>query len=428
MSNRPLLFGLLWLAGLASLSGCGAPFPGDEAGDDAPLGASEQRIMGGTSDATDVNVVDIIWLMSGGFSECSGSLLAPNMVLTAHHCVSNVNNGSQGVSCGASSFAAPAAASNFYVSTKEILNTSSPTANAFHKVSQIVVPPNSTNNGFCGVDQAILILADNVQPSEAVPLVPRVDTHVQAKELYSAVGFGITSDTASDSGTRRRLNNLHRRLRGHLVRLARPRRHRRRRASGIGDHGTCEGDSGGPALDAQGRVFGVTSRGGAQCSSPIYGDVYDWADWIKQTAQMAASLGGYTAPPWVNGAPTDPAYGYPVGGACDATCKSGFTLDDAEGCYCTRECETAAPCPTGYTCETISNVQLCQRNPSGSSGSGNGGSSGGEGGGSTSGGVSFQKASGCSMSADPTKPVPWLIGVPLAALVGVRRRRRRASR
>jgi MYXO-CTERM domain-containing protein len=339
--------------------------------------------------------------MSEG-AECSGSLLAPNMVLTAHHCVAPVNMGASGIVCGQSSFGATdtTAGDNFLVSTTEVLSMS---ASAWHIVSEVVTPPGGSS--FCGEDQAIFILSDLVEPSEAKPLVPRVDSQITLSEVYSAVGFGTTDDV-NGAGQRRRLDDLHVMCVGDDC----PAQDLSITHEWLGDHGICEGDSGGPALDADGRVIGVTSRGATGCIDPIYGDVFSWASWIKSTALHAAEVGGYTAPPWATGYPTDPIFNFPIAPTASCSkanaCASGLCLGDAEGAYCTRGCEAAAPCPSGYTCDTIGTQQVCERVlPAPSTGDG----------------------SGCSVGADdPTKPVPWstaLLGLGALALLGRRRRR-----
>lgn len=394
MSFRPIWIGLNWLAALAAIPGCGAPIEADS----EALGSVGQAIMGGSADPGDTNVVAIVWQSLSGVQECSGSLLAPNLVLTAHHCVSDVLNKQNGADCATSRFAAPDSVSNVLVSTKELVS-SSPAD--FHTVREIVVPPGSTNTTFCGFDQAMLILSDDVQPSEAVPLVPRVDSEIASQDVYTAVGFGVTGDGAGDSGTRRRLGGLLVDCVGQGCASI---------AAGqidtqhewIGDHGPCQGDSGGPALDAANRVIGVVSRGAAGCAAPIYGDVYSWADWIKETAQHAAACGNYTARPWAVGYSTDPVYNYPIGGACGsvAACPSNICLEDAAGAYCSRQCQAAAPCPTGYTCQTIQSSNVCQRDPRSGS-------------------------SGCNASAsEPAGPAPWLIGAALWAVTSRRRRGR----
>ena len=74
------------------------------------------------------------------------------------------------------------------------------------------------------------------------------------------------------------------------------------------DSNTCQGDSGGAALDQQGRLIGTLSRGGRdpnnpnnQCYSSIHTSVASWATWIRQTGQRASQLGGYATPAWVTG-------------------------------------------------------------------------------------------------------------------------------
>ncbi len=293
--------GLKLLAPLAALAGCAAHVESDS----EPLGSSRQAIMGGSPDPGDTNVVDIVWQSLGGVDECSGALLAPNLVLTAHHCVSDVLNKANGADCATSQFAAPDAVSNFLVSTKEQISSN---PSDFHSVREIVIPPGSTNTTFCGFDEAMLILSDDVEPGEAVPLVPFVDGEIAPKEVYTAVGFGLTGDGTGDSGPRRSLGGLLVDCVGEGCASITTGQIDMQR-EWVGDHGTCQGDSGGPALDAANRVIGVTSRSAAGCAAPIYGDVHAWADWIRETAQHAAAVGNYTAPAWAAGYSTGPVSG-----------------------------------------------------------------------------------------------------------------------
>jgi hypothetical protein len=399
---RFFAIGLPLLGALAGLSGCAGASSGDES-----LGSAGQPILGGVVDPGDLAVVDILWIQGNIVSECSGSLLAPNLVLTAHHCVSSVQNEVNGaIDCSMSSFSPPDVPADFHVSTKQFFSVN---LADYHPVREVVVPPtSSTGTSFCGADQAILILSDDIQPSEAVPLVPRVDGELAAKEEYTAIGFGETGQ--GSSGTRSRLGALFVDcVGGGCAAAAMSGRQISLQHEWIGDHGACSGDSGGPALDGQGRVVGVTSRGEANCGSPIYGDVFSWAAWIKQTAQHAAELGAYTAAPWVAGYPTDPVYGDPVGGACGTpACPSNLCLADDAGSYCTRLCEAAAPCPSGYTCETVQSLQICQRvQPLAPDG------------------PRPRPHSGCSVLGSDAKPAPWFSGACVAAMALLRRRSRR---
>jgi hypothetical protein len=407
------------------LTGCAF----QRAPDDAPIASAAARIMGGTNDANDEAVVDFIWMTGGpNYDECSGSLIAPNMILTAHHCVSSVlPAGSSGVSCETSSFAAPGPIGQMYVSTEPVLDTTNFSANAFHDVQEIVVPPGSTNTRFCGLDVALVILTDQVaSPEVSTYLVPRVDSHITANEQYSAVGFG-TTDGSNNAGTRRRLDDLHVKCVGTSCEDIFGTEIDPTHEWG-GDHGTCEGDSGGPELDLQGRVVGVTSRGQTGCLDPIYSDVYEFGDWLKQTALHAASVGGYVAPPWATGYPTEPAYSAPVGGACGSSCATSLCLADAEGSYCTRPCEAAAPCPSGYTCTTVEEMQICARDPSSAPGTGGGASVGSS---SSSGEAVRQPAAAthCSATGREAAPVSGAVVGALAALgLAAARRRRRPGR
>jgi hypothetical protein len=94
----------------------------------------------------------------------------------------------------------------------------------------------------------------------------------------------------------------------------------------------CSGDSGGPALDAAGRVIGVASRGDPDCSVGIYSAVDSWKDLIVSTAIDAADDGGYAPPTWTGSVPTMDAgttmdAGMDAGTTMDAGMDAGTTMD-----------------------------------------------------------------------------------------------------
>ncbi|HET9955472.1 MAG TPA: trypsin-like serine protease, partial [Polyangiaceae bacterium] len=98
----------------------------------------------------------------------------------------------------------------------------------------------------------------------------------------------------------------------------------------------CEGDSGGPALDADGKVVGVVSRSGDACEEPVYGTVTAWRDLIIRVAKRAATLGGYEPPSWVQtGSSEGPNVEPPCEGCAGNGPENGFggrgTLPSGQG-------------------------------------------------------------------------------------------------
>ncbi|XXX76251.1 trypsin-like serine protease [Sorangium sp. So ce134] len=341
---------------------------------------------------------------------CTGSLIAPNVVLTARHCVSDMANERDGqITCRSTKFTDTHLARRIFATTDAEIGESS----RYYGGSEIVLLPGAGTDSFCGNDQAILILDELIPESDAVPLVPRVDVPLLPGEEYYAVGFGATNDSSTGAGLRRRRDNLFIDCVADScpASVVEP-------TEWVGDTGICEGDSGGPSLDLLHRVIGVTSRGAEGCEYPIYGYVYGWADWIKEATLHAAEVGGYEPPRWAIGFPTDPIYTAEVGAACEQPeqCATNACLDG----YCTRPCTELATCPSGYGCDEARG--FCAKLPEPPPPADDGGDEGeGE-------GEDEAPAGSCSVQPrpDPTKPVPWLLGAAgLGAVASLRRRRTR---
>lgn len=301
------------MLGLALTSGCGTT-------EFDATGRTSLPVEGGEIDSERTAVFRVITRSDGFNGLCSSTLIAPNLLLTARHCVA-ANEGDD-IDCARTEFGAPTDPRNLLFSNEVAPDLDSQWFSAEH----VAVPDGSTL--FCGNDIALVRLRDPIPASVAEPLPPSLTEPTTAGQPYVAVGYGA-SDRDGDSaeyGVRRfrdelRVDCVGRQCQDEVF-----------DSEFAGLEGVCRGDSGGPALDAEGRILGALSRGRAGCESPVYTAVFAYRDWLVAEAERASAEAELALPEWAGGEPERARERNDAGAGPTASEPSAPPLDAEGGC------------------------------------------------------------------------------------------------
>jgi V8-like Glu-specific endopeptidase len=263
------------------------------------IGSTSQEIVNGTVD-TGHPAVGI--LHSGGASACTATLIEPDKVLTAAHCVLNPNppyNYLQPI--------------HFYVGG--LYGTR-------YYGSSVAAHPNYA--GANKSDIAVVWLSSPVQTAAPKPMAT---TAPAFGEQVTLVGYGLSGENVGQFGTKRVATNVIAGVQAQIFSID---------GTSASYGNLCDGDSGGPTFAMRN---GVETLIGVHSSK------------LGMCGQTGVDMRVDTFRSWVNSvSPSGSAYG----NVCQtgADCLTGLCIPVDGDAYCTQECDTQA-CPNGDDCVAV---------------------------------------------------------------------------
>lgn len=306
---------------LAGATGCAAETEDSAQVDVAVATDPSVRIYGGEDDTDGQATSSVIALKvarGSNFELCSGALIAPNVVLTARHCVSTSVTTSVSCDENGHSTNGPHVGADLAPSDVTVYTGASPKFGQKPvAAAKAFVTPGG--DSLCDADIALVVLDHAI--GDAAPLAVRTGGHIAAGETVRSVGYG-QNDKLMPIGTRLRRDGVAILAMGAGISKSR---------TALGAHefevgeSICEGDSGGPAIsEVTGAVIGVVSRGG-NCDDQA-GHIYTTTTGWNELFDKAFALAGSTPvvePPMPEAATAgdgaDPSPNANGGAACAAT-------------------------------------------------------------------------------------------------------------
>jgi hypothetical protein len=269
----------------------------------------------------------VVLLDIDGQGWCSGTLLAPDVVLTARRCIAILAGGE---ACPASG---PQVAGQRDLTTIRVL-VGEVAASAVERarVRSAIVADGGV---LCGADIAVLALdatIDDIAPLAVHPTGAAVGDHVRS------VGYGggqkLVRDHVAVAATSSRELSL--------------------------AEAPCDVTPGGPVIDeSTGQIVGVLSRTGPACDAPDGYDIATRADAFASLIEAGLAAGAATTGVHLAKTRKSPI---DLGASCDVptTCAAGACVDYAGAQYCTRACGPTDPCPSKHRCmASIQGPRVC---------------------------------------------------------------------
>ena len=278
----------------------GTPQAGEESGR-----VASPIIDGTASDDSQNAVVRLVIVDPSNKSAgvCTGTLLAPDIVLTARHCVSRAE---EYVTCLEvdGQLAGGAIFEDHQPDDIIVLVGTMPDPNATDAIGAKIFHDSATN--LCGHDLALVVLDRKL----ASPIAPiRIDASPTQNERFTAVGWG-SNGMAYPAVRQQRANVVVEDLGPIVLDLATGHRVAIGSNELLTGEADCGGDSGSPALDpTTGAIIGVAARSGVGASNPATPcrnskNVYTVPSGFKDVINAAFAMSGEQV--WVEGKPEPP--------------------------------------------------------------------------------------------------------------------------